>query len=165
MGHRELFFRGQGLSMAELGQLEAALDPTEAKKLVAGFMGISGFDNDPKRESIFVDFHYYNYAFCKELGLNMDATSVFMKIMDEVWKADFNPKPGVVPDMSTSFDRFVEWILKHSVEDPPRRICVFNKSSVAPLIEYATNSYFRQFRLYQYIFNSVERVEIEQTEV
>lgn len=53
-----------------------------------------------EKEKIVLDFHYYNYAFCKERRFDARATSTFLSILKDVfdeasvWKNIRLPNPG-----------------------------------------------------------------------
>ena len=156
------FLVGKGLKDDELEILEKTTSPDKVKSLLEGYFNLGKYAKDERRREIALDFHLYNYDFCKKTGMTREATALFMKMMDITFTDDTNPPPSRTPHMQDSFDRFVEMLLKHSVQNPPFQLKVFERSYVDKILDYVTTSYFRQFRLYQYIFCSVPRVVIEQ---
>ena len=108
-------------------------------------------------------FHYYNYAYCKEKAFNNKQTSTFMSIMNDVFLRD--EKAQNEAEMSASFDYFKEMLLKHSIERPPKSIGIFKKDTAImnDILDYALTNYFRQFKLYKYIFNDKIRLIMSQS--
>ena len=110
-----------------------------------------------------VGFHYYNYAFSKDKAFNSRQTSTFMSIMNDVFARD--ERSHGEEEMSASFDYFKEMILKHSIERPPKSIGIFKNDPLLmnEILDYALTSYFRQFKLYKYIFNDKVRLIVTQS--
>merc|ERR1711991_147557 len=152
-----------GLTDQQLSKLKVTLSINEVKALLGKYMNIK-YDNDPKRRDIILDYHFYNYAFCKEIGFDSLSTRVFMGIMDTTWYKDMNPPPTKIPTMETSYDSFIELMLKHSVNNPPHSTQIFSRTQVSKIIDFACSSYFMQFRLYQYLFTNAPRTVIVQEE-
>ena len=67
--------------------------------------------------------------------------------------------------MTKSYKRFEDMLMRHSVERPPYSIGVFNEADAAAIVDHATNHYFRNYKLYQYIFTENVRSTVEQKEV
>ena len=64
--------------------------------------------------------------------------------------------------VATSYAFFEETLLKHCVERVPYNIKVFNEKDVSRVIDFVVESYYRQFRLFNYIFGSVKRLQLRQ---
>ena len=152
-----------GLTDDQLNTLRNTLSMNEVKILLGKYLNIK-YINDPKRHDIILDFHFYNYAFCKEIGFGSLSTRVFMGIMGNTWYKDMNPPPTKTPTMENSYDSFIELVLKHSVNNPPQSTQVFSRTQVSKIIDFACSSYFMQFRLYQYLFTNAPRTVIVQEE-
>ena len=146
------FLMNVGLNEEQVGKLESMREPADVRELLASFMSV-GYDDDSNRRQILVDFHFYNYAFCKERGFNAIQTSVFLSLMNKVWYADMIP-PGTrpVPSIKSSFDSLKALLFQHSVEDPPKSVQIFDRTTVAHIIDYVNTSYYRQWRILQYVF-------------
>ena len=108
------------------------------------------------------DFYFFNYAFCKDLGLPANKVSTFLCLMKTVIDADCATPSSESNSMEKSYARFEELLLKHSVERPPYSVGTFNREDVAAIVEHATNHYFRQFKLYKYIFTPKLMTTIKQ---
>ena len=109
---------------------------------------------------IVVDYYFYNYAFCKDLGLSSPKVSTFMSLMKEVLLLDTSSSS--TSTLPSSYAHFESLLLKHSVERPPMSMCVFTKEDVASIVEHVTNHYFRHFKLYKYAFTDRSIVSIRQ---
>lgn len=67
-----------------------------------------------------VDFHFYNFAFCKEEAFDGRKTSTLMSILNDMFLFDMTTsEPSNT--MSSSFNKFKSELLRHSVERPPVR--------------------------------------------
>ena len=86
-----------------------------------------------------------------------------MSIMNDVFLRD--EKSQGEEEMSISFDYFKGMLLKHSIERPPKSMGIFSSDPVAmnEILDYALTSYFRQFKLYKYIFNDKIRLIMTQS--
>jgi hypothetical protein len=159
------FLEKKGLSNEQISTLENTSDVSMVKKVLVEYFNLGELAvKDPIRCGIATDFYFYNYMFCKETGLSSNATAVFMKIMELTFVSDTNPPPSRTPTMENSFERFTEMVVRHSVPNPPDQIRVFERSYLEKLMNHAMTSYFRQFRLYQYVFCSKPRVVLEQVQ-
>jgi len=152
-----------GLTSEQVQILESTPNGIDVKSLLGDYLSIKYLD-DSRRRDIVLDFHFYNYIFCKESGFNEIQTKVYMAIMSTVWTKDMIPPPNVIPTMETSYDNFVELVLKHAVENPPNSILIFKKDDVSKILDFSCVSYFQQFRIYQYLFTQASRTVIKQIE-
>jgi hypothetical protein len=71
-------------------------------------------------EEIVIDFHFQNFAFCKELRFNQAKTSVTLSIFKTVLEQD-NLRVPMGNVIKKSFQAFEALVLAHSVERPPIR--------------------------------------------
>ncbi|CAN0146829.1 unnamed protein product, partial [Scytosiphon promiscuus] len=100
---------------------------------------------------VVLDFHYYNYAFCKERRFDARATSTFLSIMKDILDEDMRTNDSS-PSLKASFGRFEELILRHAVDRPPWTAGVLNPKDVGAITDYVATSYYRHFTLYKHIF-------------
>ncbi|CAM9313872.1 unnamed protein product, partial [Choristocarpus tenellus] len=89
---------------------------------------------------VILDFHFFNYAFCKERRFDACATSVFLSIMKDILDEDIRTDDAA-SSLKTSFSRFEELILRHSVERPPWTVGLLRPEDVGPITDYVTNRY------------------------
>jgi hypothetical protein len=92
----------------------------------------------------------------------MKRTSTFMSLMNENFITD-SKTTSRSNTMTSSFQTFQQLLLKHSVERPPSSIKVFDEVEVIAILEYAMESYFRQYMLFKYVFCPKERMVLSQS--
>ena len=143
------FLESDWLSPAQLDQLESTLGSLQVKEMLRNFMGIQY--SDPKKVVILSDWHFYNYAYCKERAFSSRQTCCFMSMMHHVFVSDVG---NAASTAQSSHEAFESILLKHAVERPPVSIKVFNQDQVSSIMDYVTNSYYRHFLLYKYIFGT-----------
>lgn len=96
---------------------DSELNEAELKSLI-GKSVIIPFEKSVKE--FVVDFHFYNFAFCKEQAFDYRKISTYMSIMNEIFLTDMlSSEPS--NSMTQSFNNFQNMILNHSVERPPIR--------------------------------------------
>ena len=79
-----MFYDYRLISKEQFATLEAALDGSAVRALLAEFFEIN-YSNE-KKQKIALDYHFYNYAFCKDSAFDGLKTSTFMSIMQTIWK-------------------------------------------------------------------------------
>ena len=104
----------------QLTELENIKDADRIKEFLS--VALNPPYNDSSKRAIAIDFHFYNYMYCMENAYDNRKTSTFMSIMNDVFLHDMHthdPADGIV----TSFTRFKDFLIKHSIERPPKRYC------------------------------------------
>lgn len=66
-------YLGLGVSKKDEGEVELGNDDASSR-----------IERLTDKEKIVLDFHYYNYAFCKERRFDARATSTFLSIMKDI---------------------------------------------------------------------------------
>eukprot|EP00441_Pelagodinium_beii_P034954 CAMPEP_0197652478 /NCGR_PEP_ID=MMETSP1338-20131121/34472_1 /TAXON_ID=43686 ORGANISM="Pelagodinium beii, Strain RCC1491" /NCGR_SAMPLE_ID=MMETSP1338 /ASSEMBLY_ACC=CAM_ASM_000754 /LENGTH=266 /DNA_ID=CAMNT_0043227357 /DNA_START=32 /DNA_END=832 /DNA_ORIENTATION=+ len=143
---RPLFLYFADVSEADLARCAAAETKDEVRKLLKDFMKID--QPEGLRAQILVDMHYHNYSFCVSSAFPPEKTSTFLSIMKIVLEDAVRLR--LTPE--DAFDTFQGWLLKHSVERPPRSVGIFSFDDLKLIVEYVTNTFFRHYRLYMYAF-------------
>eukprot|EP00440_Ansanella_granifera_P039502 gb/GFBE01042851.1/.p1 GENE.gb/GFBE01042851.1/~~gb/GFBE01042851.1/.p1 ORF type:complete len:280 (+),score=69.58 gb/GFBE01042851.1/:1-840(+) len=143
---RPLFLYFADVSEADLAKVAAAETKSEVRKLLQELMKID--QPEGLKAEILVDMHYHNYSFCVSSGFPPEKTSTFLSIMKVVLEDAVRLR--LTPE--DAFNQFQDWLLKHSVERPPRSVGIFSFDDVKSIVEYATNTFFRHIRLYMYAF-------------
>jgi len=143
------------LNEEQIALLESSLDEVKIKELLRKYFSINYVDE--KKNVIATDYHFYNYAFCKERAFDARRTSTLMAIMHEIFYRD-SLTTGIAKSRKSSYKYFEELVLKHSVELPPESIRVFRDADVSAIMDYVVESYYKQFNLFTYIFSIQERV-------
>eukprot|EP00953_Heterococcus_sp_UTEX-ZZ885_P036473 18787-Heterococcus_DN1.PRE.2 len=143
----------KSLSEEQMNQLEAALEAQQCRDMLAAFLklGPEAAADRSEAQEVLVDFHFYNYAFCKEQRFDARKSSTYMSIMHEVITEDL-ATDDAVSGVKASFERFKELVLQHSVERPPWSIGIFTLEDAAAITEYTVNSYFRHYHLYKHLY-------------
>lgn len=155
-----MFYPWKHISNDQIDSLEGCVDEIKVKRMLFDIFNIGLWPNH--KRSIVTNFHLYNYAFCKDNAFDNIRTSTFMSIMTELFLKDTrsNIRSNT---MTASFQYFQELVLKHSVERPPLSIKVFQATDVERILNYALDSYYKDFKLYHYIFGTQTRVTLKQT--
>lgn len=153
-----LFFLWRHVSQEQIAKLEATIDPVEVKQILKNIFHFNY--GDKRKFKIILDFHFYNYAFCKERGFNAEKTSTFMSLVNEIWLRDTGDSAST---RANSFQFFQTELFKHAIQNPPKSIKIFEEEEVTFVLNYFTDSYYRHFNLYKYVFTPLTRVVFKQS--
>jgi hypothetical protein len=117
---------------------------------------------EPTQRQIAIDFHIFNIAHAKSIGLTSIKAAVFAAIMGRVLDMCRNPggsQPAVKAHMAemcsadACFKEFQKLILQHAVNAPPTQLAIFTGSEVRMLTDFVKATLFKHFLLYQYCIN------------
>ena len=147
------------ISEAQIQELEECLDEVGIKKKLMAIFGLEAVDR--KKLKITLGFHFRNYAFCKEKAFDFRRTSTFMSMMNEIFIVDASLNSSV-NSLELSFQRFKDLMMKHSVDRPPKSVQVFRETDLDAILFFSIERYFKNFKLYSYIFATQARTEIKQ---
>ena len=152
--------RNTVLTVDQVTALQMNLEQSEAgtqkfRDTLGSFLNLSLADIDAKTE-ILLDYHFYNMVFCKNQGFTAIKTQTFVGIMKTLLDED---SAAAHRDIRQSFQRLKQLLLEHSVERPPWSVGIFEDIDIDPMLKFATNSYFRHFRLYR--MSMAPRVQLE----
>lgn len=175
----------KSITKEQLAELESSSDAESVKSLLGSYLGVSY--EDERKLRIALDFHFYNFAFCKEQAFDARQTSTFISLMHAVMQQDHNNNAPITSasggsgsssssaspvelasastnnaTMSSSYEYFQQALMKHCVERPPASVQVFDERQAEAILDYAVESYFRHFKLYRYIFGTIVRLELRQ---
>jgi len=112
------FLDWEALNEQQINLLEKTIVAVEVKSLLENYMKIP-YESGPKRD-IAVDFHFHNYAFCKERAFDARRIAAFMSIMNDVFLRDTSSS-SPLSKAKDSFAYFRNLLLRHSVQRPPHR--------------------------------------------
>jgi len=143
---RPIFLYFEDVSEEDVLKISAASTKLEVKGLLKACMKIDQAEGH--RMEILADMHYHNYAFCAARDFTPKKTSTFLSVMKLVL-ADAVSRRLTVDD---AFDVFKAWLLKHSVQRPPKSVGIFTFEDVRAIMDYVHGSFFRHYRLYMYVF-------------
>jgi len=114
---------------------------------------------EPEKNTVRVDLFFYAFVFCKENKFNAEKVSVFLSILLDLFMEDID---NDMKSVDNSFAFFQTRILRHAVERSPHSIYVFSRDDVLGLINFITDTYYRNFRLYRSIFTKKEYMVLQQ---
>lgn len=140
--------------------LEAATSGAEeVKALLVNIMGLAY--EDEKKMHIATDLFFYSYAFCKDHAFDGKKTSTFLSLMKQLFLRDMSEDLRADKTLSSSYEWFEAQLMKHCVERVPHSVLVFEDHEVGVIHDFVVEAYFRQFRMYRYIFGVQARVKIQ----
>jgi len=122
----------EGLTRQQLQDLEAVTDPELSRSLLSEFMGLEA-EPDVRKREILLDFHFYNWAFCREAAFSIKKSSVFMELMRQTLERDTRG-PEDYNDSTVSFAAFKEKLFIHAVERPPRSVSIFTRDDAHRIV-------------------------------
>jgi hypothetical protein len=151
------FYTFKFVSKTQYNALERANSAEEVKEELVKILGL--FYEDTKKQGIASDLFFYLYAFCKDHAFDGAKTSTFLSIMRAIFQHD-GETPG--RSMTASYEWFEAVLARHCVDRIPYSVKVFDDHEVADILEFVVDTYFRQFRMYNYIFGVQARVRLVQ---
>lgn len=84
-----------------------------------------------------------------------------MSIMNEIFIVDEKINSSM-NSVELSFQRFKDLVLKHGVERPPKSVQIFREADFEPILTFVIERYFKNFKLYSYIFANQSMVALKQ---
>eukprot|EP00471_Norrisiella_sphaerica_P005900 CAMPEP_0184482386 /NCGR_PEP_ID=MMETSP0113_2-20130426/3940_1 /TAXON_ID=91329 /ORGANISM="Norrisiella sphaerica, Strain BC52" /LENGTH=246 /DNA_ID=CAMNT_0026862081 /DNA_START=35 /DNA_END=775 /DNA_ORIENTATION=- len=145
--------------MAKLFRVSNRQDQGE---LIASSLGINDKyenpDDELKRKGL-IEVFINLLRFCHEHCFNAEKISTLMSIL---YLTHLKMTEPPLPSIREGFNEFKSMLLKHSVERPPFSISVFTPKDVSIIVAYITDTYFRQWRLYQFVYG--QAVDLNLTE-
>ncbi|XP_063791562.1 cilia- and flagella-associated protein 119 isoform X2 [Pseudophryne corroboree] len=141
------------LSEHDMETLERAEDLHRA---LAKVLSLEGGLAEP-RTSVLLDLYYYTLRFCWECGFTRVQTSSFFSIMKET-HAVCQGSPLL--NEEECYVYFQQLLLCHAVHRPPFSISLFTLPQALRISDYFLNTYFRQFKLYKYVFTPQVKLDL-----
>merc|ERR1712232_826758 len=114
-----LFLYYADITEEELMRVAAAETKDEVRRLLQEYMKIDQAEG--LATEILLDLHYHDYAFCVSKNFSYAKISTFLSIMKRVLQECVERKLPV----EEGFHVFQTWLLKHSVERPPKSVGIF----------------------------------------
>jgi len=96
-------------------------------------------------------------SYASKSGLTMEKASTMVAIV----KAVHVRAVGEVMTVESSFDFFKVLALQSSIHRPPYSLGIFTFAEMKEMSEYVLNTYFRHYKLYQYAYTDLVRMDIE----
>ena len=131
------------------------------RRVLTEFMGLRE-EADERKRRVLLDFHFYNYTFCRESAFDHRQTSTCMELLRMTLERDASSDTD--RDQSeASFAFLTRWLLLHSVERPPRSVGIFCRADVQAIVDHALLSYYRQIGAYRAVLcDGVRRKMVQQ---
>jgi len=149
-----LFLNFTDVTEEGVAQLGAAASKGEIKQILKSCLGV---DQPPGfLTEILADMHLYNFSFARSKRFPPVKTSTFLSIMKLVLEEGIHKRLPA----NEAFDVFKAWLLKHSVERPPKSVGIFDFDDVKEITEYVHNTFFRHYRLYVYTYQAQNHFDI-----
>eukprot|EP00899_Mesostigma_viride_P023776 jgi/Mesvir1/4583/Mv08159-RA.1 len=126
-----------------------ASDVPMLRKTVDEYMGLDDVQSNHEQAAL-EDLYFNTIQFAWKLGFTPEKVSAFFSIMK---RTHFDAVGGRLT-LRKSFAAFQDLLLAHAVQRPPYSVGIFSLHDVQVLTDYAINSYFRHYKLYQYAFTS-----------
>ena len=147
---------------AQYAALEAATTTAEnVRTLLVDIIGLSY--NDDNKLTIATDLFFYSYAFCKDNAFDGKKTTTFLSIMKQLFLRDMTEDLQVNKTLSNSYEWFESKLMKHCVDRVPNSVQVFEDHEVGLIHDFVVETYFRQYRMFRYIFGVQTRIKIQMT--
>jgi len=126
---------------------EASQCATEVRGLLAEHFGLTGHLED-KRQAIKLDLFFTTFQYAAGAGFSPTQISSLMSIVKETHEESM----AKILIVEKSFQVFRAYMLQHSVHRPPSSVGVFTEYEAQKVIDWAIGAYFRQYKLYQYVY-------------
>mmetsp|Transcript_26728 Transcript_26728/g.52678 ORF Transcript_26728/g.52678 Transcript_26728/m.52678 type:complete len:356 (-) Transcript_26728:257-1324(-) len=114
------------------------------------------------RREIFLDLMLSTISFSMRLKFTHIQTSCLVSIVKYVHIAACE-LPGPPMLLAKAYTMFEDLLLKHSVERPPFSISVFSYADTKAINAHMVATYFRHLKMYQYVFGTINELELDPT--
>eukprot|EP00947_MAST-08B_sp_MAST-8B-sp1_P002484 g2484.t1 len=129
------------------------------QELVMQFLGVEEYDDDRKTE-VFVDFMLQALDFGEDRSFDAAKLSAWFTIM----LSAFQGLSGGGLPRDEGYTAFKKLVMQHSVEEPPDSVQLFDIEDVRAITAYATEGFFRHYKLYEMIYFRKEEEDIEEVD-
>jgi len=116
-----------------------------------------GLQDETKRNAIMLDLYFNCLAFANEKSFTSEKAATFLAIV----KATHQKAIGEMMTVENSFAYFRTLVLQNSVQRPPYSLGIFNFKEMSEITEYMLASYYRHYKLYQYVYTHLVKLDIE----
>ena len=83
--------------------------------------------------------------------------------MKQLFLRDMTEDLQVNKTLSNSYEWFESKLMKHCVDRVPNSVQVFEDHEVGLIHDFVVETYFRQYRMFRYIFGVQTRIKIQMT--
>jgi len=144
------------LSLEDIEELQAE---SRAGRKLSLRSKINADRGEGMQAEIIFDFHLQNLEWAIRKKMEADKISTFVSMMKYILEEAVSMRLS----MADSFESFKQCLLRHSVQRPPFSVGIFSIDDVRDMKDYALNTFFRHFKLFQFVF--VTRLELQVTPV
>lgn len=116
-----------------------------------------GLQEENKRNAILIDLYFNCLAFADEKSFTSEKTATFLAIVKTTHQRAIDEMMTV----ERSFAFFRTLVLQNSVQRPPYSLGIYNFKEMSEITEYMLGSYYRHYKLYQYAFTHLVKLDIE----
>jgi len=144
----------------DMERLQAAETREQAVAILMQCFGLSvdeGF-----QAQILAEFHYHNFAFCRQRGFCGEKTSTFLSIMERVHTKSILDERLPIEKAQEMFERLLQL---HSQQLPPYRVGAFTKQEADLLRDHAARSFFRLYALHLFASQHCEDLAVDLREL
>lgn len=110
-----------------------------------------------QRSAILLDLYFNALAYANKEGMTMEKTSCILAILQAVHEKAREERMTI----DKAFDYFKLLALQSSVHRPPYSHGVLTFAEMKNVTEYVLSTYFRHYKLYQYAFTDLVRMDVE----
>ena len=110
-----------------------------------------------ERSAIALDLYFNALAYASNQSLSLEKTSCLLAI----FKATHEKSMAERMTIEKSFGFFKLLALQSSVHRPPYSLGILNFAEMKDMTEYALGTYFRYYKLYQYAFTDLVRMDVQ----
>lgn len=115
------------------------------------------FDLLDRRTEVLIDNYFYLFKFCVKNAFKNTQISALLSMLKRTHDLACDTAFGNIDE---TFEFFKNLLVNYSVHRPPFSLSLFNATQVDLIVNYMFNTYFKQFKLYKYIFTPSVRLSL-----
>eukprot|EP00727_Mastigamoeba_balamuthi_P013860 m51a1_g9097 hypothetical protein (203) ;mRNA; f:72248-73063 len=120
-------------------------------------------DQDPDRSIVLEDMFFHALQFAFDHSYTAPKTWAFLSILKRLHTASMLGAKAL--RMEDSFALFKSMLVSHSIQRPPYSVRVFSLDEAKLITRYVTHTYYRHYKLYQYVFTKRRLLDLSQRQV
>ncbi|KXS19762.1 hypothetical protein M427DRAFT_504729 [Gonapodya prolifera JEL478] len=142
------------LSLSQINDFCGISNNHDALKFVGAELNIPA---ESERNLILLEFYFYILKFSQQNDFTPEQSSTFFSIMKKTHERCVSTR---YVDLGHDFAHFKELVVKHSIHRPPYSVKVFSPRQIKVITEFATNTYFKHYSLYSYVFTKKVKLDL-----
>merc|ERR1719335_500437 len=140
----------------EMAEMRRCRTREDVKALLMRCMRIS--NEDGFQSEILAEFHFHNFGFCQKQCFSDEQASAFLSIMRLLHQKSCADSKMSIQDAFVFFRQLMDG---HSVQRPPYSVGVFSPAEAAVITEYVSETFFRHFKMYQYVYVKSKELHLQ----